>query len=104
MSLISARPNLSLVLQSLKPYRHQYIHIAKRNIWEFFKIGCAASRGESALQDPTVPRQMAIIWATDGAETFTLQYYPQGEDAQVVVNIPLAALEQTVSELRQAGF
>ncbi len=105
MSLILApRPNLSLALQTLKPFRYQYIGIARRHIWEFLKLGCSAERGQGAIRDPSVPRQMAIIWATDGADTFTLQYYPNAEAAQIVVDLPLSALEQAVSDLRQAGF
>ena len=105
MSLTPApRPDLSLALSTLKPFRVQRIHIARRTIYEFLKLGCAASRGEGAIRDPSVPRQMAIIWATLGADTFTLQYYPNAEAAQIVVDLPLSALEQAVADLRQAGF
>lgn len=105
MSLtLAPRPDLSVTLQTLRPFRVQYIPIARRKIWEFWRLNCPASRGEGAIRDPSVARQMAIIWATDGAETFTLQYYPQGEDAQIVSELPLAALGQVVSELRAAGF
>jgi hypothetical protein len=105
MSLTPApRPNLSLTLQTLKPYREQYIPIVRRRIWEFWKLGCPAARGMSALNDPSVARQMAIVWATDGADIFTLQYYPNGDVPQVVADLPLSALPQAVADLRAAGF
>ncbi len=104
MSLTISRPDLTLTLQILRPFRHQYIGCDKRHIYEFWKLNCPASRGEGAMRDPSVARQMAIIWARDGDETFTLQYYPSNEAAQIIANLPLSELNQAVSDLRAAGF
>ncbi len=101
MSLtLAPRSDLSLALQTIPCFRYQYIPIAKRRIWEFRRIDKDADQTKS----PGEWRQIAVIWATDGADTFTLQYYPYRETPQIVQELPLSALAQAVSDLRGAGF
>jgi hypothetical protein len=103
MSLtLAARPDAALVISShtITPFRYQYIPIARRRIWEFQRIDKGADRTRPAHEW----RQIAVIWTTDGADTFTLQYYPYRETPQVVQELPLSALSQAVADLRAAGF
>ncbi len=96
--------SLATTLNRLNPYRVIRIGVDRRTIWEFWKVGCSATRGMGALDDPTVPRQMALIWARDDADTFTLQWYPNAEEPQIVADLPIARLHEAVADLRAAGF
>ncbi len=100
MSLTLARQDLTVALQTLPCFHYQYIPIARRRIWEFRRI----DKGADMTQPPGQWRQIALIWTTEGADTFTLQYYPYRETPQIVQELPLSALAQAVADLRAAGF
>lgn len=100
MSLPLARPDLSVAVQTLNVFNKIYIPQARRTIYQFRAI----DKGTDPCANESRSRQIALIWTTDGSDTFTLQYYPRTEAAQIVAELPLSALSQTVAELRQAGF
>ena len=100
LTTLSPRADVTLTLSSLRPFSYQYIPIARRRIWEFRLI----DKGADYTRPPGEWRHIALIWTTEGSDTFTLQYYPYKETPQIVQSLPLSALAQAVSDLRAAGF
>ena len=74
-------------------------------IREFWKIGCAPTRSaRSALNDPKVARQMAMITMSRDEQSFKLCFYPHGDAPQIVENLPISQLPQAIDDLIAAGF
>lgn len=74
-------------------------------IREFWKIGCTPSRSmRSALNDPSVARQMAFITVSSDEMSFKLCFYPHGDTPQIVENLPISQLPQAIDDLIDAGF
>lgn len=72
---------------------------------EFWKIGCSPSTSiKKALKDPAVARQCAFITVSADRQSFRLGFYPNGEAAQVVENLPIERLPEAVDNLIDAGF
>lgn len=102
---LSRTETLSRALQVVVPYRTTRIHIGRRTIFEFWKIGAKASMGMGgALSDPAVPRQTAYLVAFDDRDTFQMGYARDGEEPQTICDIPLARLLEAVQDLKLAGF
>lgn len=96
---------LALALKTVVPHKTIRIHVARRTIYTFMKIGCKDDRSMSgALSDPTVPRQTAYLVAFDDRDTFQMGYARNGEESQTVYDIPLSRLAEAVADLKAAGF
>lgn len=57
-----------------------------------------------ALNDPSVARQCAYITVDRDHQSFKLAFYPHGEPAQIVKNLPISQLPDAVDDLISAGF
>lgn len=96
----------AVYLARLNPYR--VLNLADRTIYQFLRVGCT-KMDESALsrtltKDRSIERHIALITVRPGGKTFKLSYYPHGEAAQIVTDLPVEALGQAVEDLRGAGF
>ena len=96
---------LSLALKTVVPFRVIRMAVLGKTVYEFWTIkGDGKTSMTAALSDPTVPRQTAYLVAFDGKDTFQMGYARNGEEAQCVMDVPLARLLDAVNDLREAGF
>ena len=97
--------NLSpaVYLQRLNP--EKVIDTDTHMIYWFMKISAKPGYVRALLKDPAIARRCAMISVPrNKPDTFTLQWYPHGEDAQVIVDLPITRLAEVVEDLKAAGF
>lgn len=91
----------TLALQRLTPFKT--IDLPGQTIYYFLKVGAKAGTSLRSL-NPAIARQCAVLTLHRADGTFTLQWFPHQEEAQVFVKMNVSELPTVVNDLRQAGF
>ena len=103
---LEKKANLSpaIAVSQLSSIR-EIISLPDRTIYQLVKIKADKNKHSyhSAMEDINIAKQMALLifFKNDG---FQLNYYPSNESPQIVKNLPMDKLIDTINELVMAGF
>ncbi len=89
----------------LSPSRVMEIHLTGQTVYEFAKVKPGTGVWDKASDTYIEPiKELAMIIVEKGRKTFRVQYYSLLDGTQIVGDLTLDKLAETVQNLKDAGF
>lgn len=88
----------------VRPYRDIPVDLTGDRILYFLKVGAKAGSVSARSLPPDVARQVAMLTIHGRKGTFSLHWYPHGEEPQVASHLPMERLGEAVQDLSMAGW